>query len=332
MLNILKSQDLTLPATPEQWLHELQQPTAIEIIGKQSDQWRVISVLIHGNEPSGFYATYNFLKQGLIPETNLSIIISSVRAARHEPLFTHRYMPGEYDLNRRFGIIDCHDRVTELAIQITEYIRTLSPQFIVDLHNTSGQSPAFCVSISSHPSIHKIASLFTKEIVVTQLVIGSLMEQNFNCPITTIECGGSQNDKSHNVALKGLTGLALVHDINDIDANNMDVYNHPVRVRVHAGISLDYGDQADTDVDITLINKIENLNQDVTTAGSHIGWLDRSLTDCLLAINDHGEDIITHLFHIEDGKLLAQRDIKIFMATRRADIAMDDCLFYVVEA
>ncbi len=328
MLSIIRSKSITLPDTPEEWLTQLHDSTVIEIKGKNTDQWRVISTLIHGNEPSGLLAVFRLLKQQLIPETNVAIIISSVRAARHAPVFTQRFIPGEFDLNRRFGYFDCHDRVTELAKHITEYIRGLCPQFVADLHNTSGNGPAFAVSISDHIDVRKMASLFTSEMVVTQLVVGSLMEQNFNCPIVTIECGGAKEVASHDTAYKGLISLVTEPDIFSMDPPDIHVICHPVRIKAHEGISLCYGMDKTDEVDITLISDIEKLNYQVTEAGTELAWLDRSLRDCLTAINDHGEEVIEALFEIVNGRLTAKRNLRVFMATERADIALSDCIFY----
>ncbi len=328
MLNIIKAQNITLPESPEAWLEQLHDSSVIEVSGRKAGQWRVISTLIHGNEPSGLFAVFNFLKKQIIPETNVAIIISSVRAARQAPVLTQRFIPGEFDLNRRFGYFDCRDRVTELAKHVTEYIRSLCPQFVADLHNTSGKGPAFAVSISDHLDVRKMASLFTSEMVVTQLVVGSLMEQNFNCPIVTIECGGAKEEKSHETAYKGLVALATQADVFSMEPPDLHVICHPVRIKAHEGISLCYGLDKTDEVDITLVPDIEKLNYQVTEAGTELAWLDRSLHDCLTAINDHGEEVIDVLFDVVNGRLTAKRNLRVFMATERADIALSDCLFY----
>ncbi len=330
MLNIVKSAEATIPESPQQWLQQLKRPTAFEIAGRDSTQWRAVSVLVHGNEPSGFFAAHRYLRQQVAPLTNLSIIVSSVRAARHPPEFTHRHMPGEYDLNRRFGVFERHDRVSELARDITDYLRALRPSVVVDLHNTSGRSPAFAVSVSDHPAVKSIASLFTDSMVVTQLIVGSLMEQNFNCPVVTIECGGAQQKRSHQLAFAGLQKFAAFEELAALHAGAMSIHYHPTRVRLQPGISLEYGAQSDHEVDITLIDGIEQLNQGLTAKGTLFGWVDRSLGDCLSAIDDHGRDIIHEIFEIDQGRLLAKQELKIFMATRRTDIAMSDCVFYAV--
>ncbi|MFL0810704.1 MAG: succinylglutamate desuccinylase/aspartoacylase family protein [Agarilytica sp.] len=333
MLKTIRLSELTLPETPEAWLQTLSSACVIEIPGRDGTSWRVASVLVHGNEPSGFIAAHQFLKRNIVPKTNLALVIGSVRAAKHKPVFTHRQIPGEFDLNRRFGHEkDCHDRVTETARDISHYITSLSPQYVIDLHNTSGSGPAFAVSISDTSQVKKLASLFTPKMVITHLVVGSLMEEDFACPTVTIECGGAGQQDSHNLAFEGLCRFAQFDSLDALDQNRIQCFYHPTRVEIHQGISLDYGTEAAHEVDITLIDNIEALNQHTVKAGTLIGWLERELEDCLLVRNEQGEDKVNDFFTSDNGKLLAKQDLQIFMATHRADIAMSDCLFYAVEA
>jgi len=329
MLDVVKSEDLALKDTPHQWLLELKKPTAIEIEGKNKTQWRVVTVLVHGNEPSGFFAAHKFIRENCKPQTNLAIVVASTRAARHNSQFTHRHLPGDYDLNRRFGIHRYHDDpVTALAHSITDYIRSLRPSVVVDLHNTSGHGPAFAVAVSDHLSVRRIVSLFSDTVVVTQHIVGSLMEQNFNCPVVTIECGGAMQQRSHNLAFDGLKKFAFFEDLPALECAPINVIYHPARVKARKGMLIEYGDQFSHAVNITLVDHIENFNEGITCRGTLIGWLDRNPEDCLSAVNDRGENIVNEIFEIDDGRLFTKHDLKIFMATRRADIALNDCIFY----
>ncbi len=330
MLTIVNARQLSLPDSPQRWLEQLGSSTVIEVEGEDSSCWRIASVLVHGNEPSGFFAAFEFLKNQLVPKTNLAIIISSVRAARHTPVFTHRFVPGEFDLNRRFGIDDCHDRVTDLARQITDYIQSKQPQCVVDLHNTSGNGPAFAVSVKDDLEIKKMASVFTKTMVITRLVVGSLMEQDFGCPAVTIECGGSHDSRSHEIAYQGLVEFARSLHMPPLDDAFFETYKHPMRVEVRSGISLDYGQYNNRDVAITLRQDIEKFNFVEIDAGTRFGWLNRELSDCLRAKNDQGDDVAKDLFEVVNNELLSRQPLRLFMATGRADIALSDCLFYTV--
>src|SRR5688572_2241480 len=50
-----------LPASAEAWLGELQGPTAVRVPGRDGARLRVVSGLLHGNEPSGLRAIFELL-------------------------------------------------------------------------------------------------------------------------------------------------------------------------------------------------------------------------------------------------------------------------------
>lgn len=329
-LSVIGAADMSLPASVSHWLAQLDRATVIEVQGRQTDRWRVVSGLVHGNEPSGLIAIHRFLQRGVQPETNLAFVVSSVRAARQEPLFSHRAMPGEFDLNRRFGVPHGVDRVTELAAEIGAYIRLRQPECVIDLHNTSGRGPSFAVSVSDASELQKLAALFTDTMIVTRLVVGSLMEQSFDCPVLTVECGGAQDELSHQVAYSGLLKIAQLAQLSALAPSKLAVHRHPLRIGAREGSSLAYGKDCVADADITLAEDIERFNFGVTPAGDCLGWLMRPVTECLEAIDEQGQNQIDTLFERQEHSLLTRCEMKLFMATPRADIALSDCLFYVV--
>ncbi|WMS88914.1 hypothetical protein [Pleionea litopenaei] len=330
MITTYSINDLDIPSSPEDWLQQLPGPVVIEIPGQDPSRWRVVSTLVHGNEPSGFLAAHRYLVEQRTPATNVAITIASVNAARFETMHRHRFMPGEFDLNRRFGYLKFNDPVTELAHQLTEYIREKCPTAVVDMHNTSGRSPAFAVSISEHPKVLKLASLFTSHMIITQLNVGALMEQNFNCPVVTIECGGSNEPASHLIAYDGLKTFLESEAISEIETHPVRLHRHPVRVTAQNETTLAYADSPLDNVDITLKNSIEDLNFNGIAKGDCIGWLKRPLHNCLEAIGDEGKDCLSLFFKEEDSKIIALDDLSCFMATQRIDIALSDCLFYLL--
>ena len=88
---------------PQDFLTSLHGPTALFLPGQDPERTRVFVTLTHGNEPSGFLALHQWLKEGRTPLTNVVVILGGVRAAQSPPLFQHRYTPGQRDLNRCFA-------------------------------------------------------------------------------------------------------------------------------------------------------------------------------------------------------------------------------------
>jgi predicted deacylase len=186
------------------FLRNLPGPVAIHLVGRDPSRCRVLVTLSHGNEPSGLEAVHQLLLGGQQPAVNIVVILGGVAAAAAEPLFFHRMLPGKRDLNRCFSP-PYDDEQGQLAQSILAHIRELQPESVVDLHNTSGSSPAFAVTVGDSPGQRELVGLFVERMIVTDLRLGSLMEQDFGCPVVTIEAGGSQDEQSSLVAKKTCT-------------------------------------------------------------------------------------------------------------------------------
>ncbi len=198
-----------IPNTVEAFLAQLTGPTHIKISGRDSSRCRVLVTLIHGNEPSGLYATYKFLQNNIQPAVDLHVLLPSVKAAKAKPEFSHRMLPDHHDLNRCFKAPFSDQTESQLANKVLQLLEELAPEAVIDLHNTSGSGPAFGVSIQND-SVHKaLVSYFTDKLVITDLSLGALMEATeLNRPIVTIECGGSKDHESHALAYHGLLHFA----------------------------------------------------------------------------------------------------------------------------
>ena len=85
------------------FLQQLGGPAWFTVEGRDTSRRRVIVTLLHGNEPSGLKAVHALLSEEIVPATDLGILVAGADAALCEPLLTHRYIPGERDLNRTVG-------------------------------------------------------------------------------------------------------------------------------------------------------------------------------------------------------------------------------------
>ena len=208
--------DLTPEQVPDdlhQFLQMLGGPSKIWISGRYPDRTRAIVTLLHGNEPSGVKALHRFLKEGVEPYTNILVLLGSVEASLIEPVFRHRYFPGTRDMNRCFNP-PYHDAPGRIAQSILALLEAHRPEAVIDIHNTSGSSPDFGV-VTQEDSYHEsLVALFTKKLVVSQLRLGSLMEQTrVDRPVVTVECGGAQDLGSEFIAYRGLLRYALEQEL-----------------------------------------------------------------------------------------------------------------------
>lgn len=318
----------------KEFLCHLNGPTWIDISGQDSGRTRVFTTLLHGNEPSGVKALFSWLTdpERVMPQTNISFLVCSVKAALVEPEFSHRYLPGEPDINRCFRPpFDSANGM--LAENILMRIRTLKPEAVIDVHNTSGSGPDFAIS-STGENIHKsLASVFSSRLVITALKLGSLMEADVGCPIITLECGGSFDMSSDQIALDALRSTATFGDLFGIKRKSeTDIYTHPLRFEIKENVSIGYGDGPLPNCDVTLALDIEKHNFGLTPEDSFLGWVGPEGLDYFTAIDDTGHDITKELFVVQGNKILTAKTLRLFMVTPRPEIAKNDCLFYLVTA
>ena len=305
------------------FLHALPGPTAIHVTGEDSSRSRVLVTLSHGNEPSGLEAVHRWLRSGRKPRVDVAIVLGGVEAARVEPMFYFRMLPGQRDLNRCFGppFADAPGQVAEAMLR---YIRAQTPEAVIDLHNTSGSNPAFSVTIGDSPEQRALSGLFAEMAVVTDLRLGSLMEQDFGCPVVTIEAGGSRDDTASRVASAGIERYFHREDVYANPAP-VTVLEHPFRLELRPHARIDFSDRPLPARDLTVRADIERLNFAPIGTDEPLGW-----TSDLEALRIGTDVDVAAFFRVRDGQLYAARPMRLFMATTRADIAAADCLFYFV--
>ena len=305
-------------------------PTWLRLPGHDRSRTRAISTLLHGNEPSGIRALFHYIRSGEQPAVDLVCFIGAVEAALAPPGFAHRNMPGHKDLNRCF-----REPVTLseelIAIEVLRRFREANPEALIDLHNTSGRSPAYGVTTQLGVVQKTLTSLFSHHLVLTDLRLGTLMEATeFDFPTITVECGGAGDPASDKVALEGLTRYARTESVKDLEPafDSVIVFQHPVRVELREGMKVSYGSEPLPDADLTLCHDADRHNFGVVHAGEVLGWPGPRGLEALCARDSAGKDRTNEILKENSGCLEVSRAGHILMMTTDPDIAKDDCLFY----
>ncbi|WP_179957431.1 succinylglutamate desuccinylase/aspartoacylase domain-containing protein [Exilibacterium tricleocarpae] len=330
MLNVAQLPSLAQDSVS--WLRQLGRPSWIDIPGIDSSRRRVLTTLLHGNEPSGVLAIHRWL-QGLdTPAVNISLLIASVTTALQEPVFSRRMAAGQRDLNRCFKA-PFNDQQGHLAQQIMERIISLQPECVIDIHNTSGSGPSFAVATADGFAQRNLAGFFCRRLIVTDLRLGSLMEIDAGCPAVTIECGGARDEESQATALAGIENITTADVLFPAaPRHELEVLHHPVRVILKPAVTVTYSASPSEDSDVTLWPDIERCNYGITPVDRCLGWVGPGGLRQLAAPDTAGIDRVSHLLREDNGWLYPARNLRLFMATTNAKIARDDCLFYAVAA
>lgn len=322
-----------------EFLNLLGGPTHIHLSGKNPQRCRAAVTLLHGNEPSGFFAIYKLLKEQLQPAIDVHFFIASVEAAKQTPGFAYRMLPTHKDLNRCFNRpLQNDEEVTEqdrLAAKLIETLAEIKPESVLDIHNTSGSGPAFGVTTFMDSKHDALVSLFTHRMIVTDLKLGSLMEISESMmPTVTIECGGAQDLESHEVAHEGLRAYMLSDDVlaNVEGELALEFFEHPIRLELSSDADIAYGTQQLIRTGVTLLPQVEHFNFGDVDENTHLGFAALPLSQRLQAIDSGGEDRLEEFFQLRGNELYPKRKLKFFMVTTNPEIAKKDCLLYFVTA
>jgi len=312
-----------------EFLHMLDGPTWLTLRGEDRSRRRAIVTLLHGNEPSGLKAVHRILASGKRPATDLGIFIASVNAARHQPVFSHRFLPDEEDLNRCFNP-PRNTNQRKLASALLEKLSEFEPEAIIDTHNTSAHSEPFGVATSDGVKVLQLTQLFTRRLVVLDLTLGTLIEQRGNFgPVVTIEFGGLMDPKADAIADEALSKFVGLHRLFDAEAMPMMILRHPHRLEIADDSTLHYSSSVQDEADLTIFNTIDQLNFSSVQQGTPLGWLGKTGLAPLRVMSAGGKDLLNDYFGEEDGFLVTSQPLTLFMATTDPYIAKKDCLLYL---
>jgi len=159
-----------------------------------------------------------------------------------------------------------------------------------------------------------------------------LMEQDFNCPFITIECGGSLDEQAHEVAFAGVTHIARCTNIGYIhQEKNVEVIYRPLRLQTKNGVNLSYAEHDEGYSGVTLKNNIEYFNFGGANQDEMIGWIDGNGIENLQLLDKKGNNVIDEYFYTRENQLVCRQNLRLFKATTNKHVALNDCLFYVVK-
>ncbi len=307
--------------------------SAIRVRGRDSSRCRVVVSLLHGNELSGIEAIHGWLVEHDPPVVDALFLVASVDAALREPRFSHRILPGTRDLNRCF-LPPFDDLSGALARAILSEIDAAQPEYVVDIHNNSGDNPPYVIGTEVEPWRLGLAGVFARRYIHSELRLGSLMEAVTAVPCVTFECGRIGDPRAAAAARGGIDRFLGAERIEPVarDAGELEVYESLVRVRARDGLRLAVSDAPQASAELTITRDIDRHNFERVGSETVLGWVTRPGTWPIEARDSEGRDRSAELFSIDlDGTMRARGSWIPIMMTTDPVMARQDCLFYIVQ-
>ena len=311
-------------------LHALfPQPTLLHLQGKRTHPL-FISVLLHGNETTGFLALQRLLNQYATQELprSLSIFFGNTRAAESGL----RRLDSQPDYNRIWPgteIADCPE--TQFAKEIVDIMCEKEVFASIDIHNNTGLNPHYaCINKLDNRYLH-LANLFGRLVVYFLRPLG-VQSAAFAeiCPAVTLECGrpGQQYGIDHAYAyLKDCIHISEL-TTHPVLTQDIDLFHTTAQVKIQEGHSFSFSDSS---ADLFFDSGIERMNFTEISAGTCFGSLQSNDAMPLSAINEQGPDVTRQFFKIDNQQLQIRRNTMPSMLTLDERVIRQDCLCYLME-
>lgn len=306
-------------------------PALLFLPGTESGAARMISVLLHGNEDSGFRALCAWLRDHPVVRQPLWLFIGNVRAATQNGWFADRYLDDQEDFNRVWGIEPATTRLRLCAKQVLQIVTAAPLEATVDLHNNTGDNPLY--AIIPHPD--QASSGLAATLAQIGLLWGTqqhtLMQALQDvCPAVAVECGLAGVPSHVGVARHVIERFVAVESFAGAGAPDR-MLEVRYRVEVRPEVSFDFGADTEGDVDLEIVQGLDDANFGHLPAGTLIGRTLPGSDLPLFVIDDAGTDATQAFLQIDaDGAVTLTRDIIPAMMTRTRQQTRRDCLFYVL--
>lgn len=321
--------DAVLTASPESLYRILTEPTLIHLSGQRTEPL-FVSVLLHGNEPTGLYAIQALLQkyqQRPLPRS-LSIFFGNTLAASKGV----RRLDGQPDFNRIWPETPLPESAeTAMATQIVAIMQQKNLFASIDIHNNTGLNPHYGCINKLDPPFLQLATLFGRFVVYFTNPKGVQASAFADiCPAITLECGqpGQQYGVEH--ALEFVDSCLNLSEIPNTPVHHQDIdlFHTVAQVCIEDDIAFSFHDK---NSNLLLNPNLEKLNFTEVASGSSIGILNGINTLPIIAKDEHGHIISDQFFEIHNGKLVFKRSIMPSMLTLDENVIKQDCLCYLME-
>ena len=328
MLNVYDEIPIGLLQCEANELHQLLPgPSLIHVPG-QIPQPLFVSVLLHGNETSGWDAVRSILQNyhGKQLPRALSVFIGNVAAAGKGV----RHLDEQPDYNRIWKA-QGHHQEEVMVRQVLEIMQAKDVYACIDVHNNSGRNPHYaCINRLAAP-FFDLATRFSS-IVVYFLQPDSVLSLAFSnlCPAVTIECGqpgeGSGVEQAREFILDVLNSAALAEEGEKV--GHVDVYHTVAVVKLNPGIRVGRLDEGDH---FELHTELDQMNFRHVQRGTSFGGISPLSPFPVQANNEFNKNVAERYFEIKNGELVTKVEVMPSMLTLDRDIIQQDCLCYLME-
>ncbi len=299
-------------------------PTLISLNGRR-DPPLFVSVLLHGNEVSGWNGVRRLLAENIALARSLVLFIGNVDAAAAGV----RTLAHQQDYNRIWR--NAEGPESELAAELVARLAGQPLFASVDLHNNTGHNPHYSVVTDLSPRNLGLAYLFSDKAVYVQEPDTVLTRIFANrCPAIALEVGPVGDPRCDDRVYDYVARLLELDAIPDADLQNLQMFRSQVRVHIAPGVRFAFA--GEESAPLVLTGGMEAVNFHSLPAGTVFAAAAGDPGAVLRVIDVAHQDVTRAYFKQEDGNLVLRRSVVPAMYTTDPAVIVQDCLCYFMEA
>lgn len=301
-------------------------PTLIRIEGDRVPAL-FVSVLLHGNETSGWEAVRRVLGSADRPRRSIELFIGNVAAAHREL----RSLPGQTDYNRIWK--DHRGPEAALAEALLSTLAGGELFAAVDFHNNTGQNPHYAVLTALSATHRGLAWLFSDTAVFIEepdTVLSRALEAF--CPSIAVEVGPIRNPRSDDRATSLLTTLLGLDALPVDPGSALSLFRAVARVHVEPDVRFEFADSPTpaAAVDLVLTGGLESINFHAVEAGFELARTTLAGGAGLQVLDPSHRNVTDHWLERDDGVIRLRRGTVPAMVTMDPIVIRQDCLCYLM--
>ena len=295
-------------------------PTLLRLKGRERTPM-LISVLLHGNETSGWDGLRRVLRRhaAALPR-DLLILIGNVEAAAAGV----RTLPDQADFNRIWR------PASGIGAEVLASLAEEPLLAVVDLHNNTGRNPPYAVLTDLSPGSLGLAGLYDSGVGVFVEEPDSVLTRAFEgrAAAIALELGPVADPEAVPRAVRYLDKLLALKQVPEGRIEDLRLFRTLARVHPPADATFGFAGVGNGDLDLILDGGIEASNFRALPAGAAFGVARNGFN---LQVLDNQHRDVTHRFlEVRDGRILAAEPLIPAMFTTDEQVIRQDCLCYLM--
>ena len=295
-------------------------PTLLRLKGRERTPI-LISVLLHGNETSGWDGLRQVLRRhaAALPR-DLLILIGNVEAAAAGV----RTLPGQADFNRIWR------PASGIGAEVLAGIADEPVLAVVDLHNNTGQNPPYAVLTDLSPGSLGLACLYDSGVGVFIEEPDTVLTRAFagRAPSVALELGPVADAQAVPRAVRYLDKLFALGELPTGHMDDLRLFRTLARVHPPAEATFGFSRFGDGGLDLVLDAGMEASNFRALPAGAEFGVARNGFN--LRVLDNQHQDVTDRFLEVRDGRILATEPLIPAMYTTDEKVIRQDCLCYLM--